>query len=162
MQTPNTDATTTRNTYEIGGTSVVMTPAAAAAWNTGDLTEESLARAKVLLPGGTRVDLWEYIGREGDWRSEAANMAGMPANWIAGEAQVSDRTICTVVAAACGHDDWAERVDSDLRAIGVRTHDEQPDGSDPWEIVRLADGRMVRLVDESARGADRYSVGGDA
>jgi hypothetical protein len=161
MQTPNTDAAA-RNTYEIGGTTVLMTPAAAAAWNAGDLSEEALAGAEVLLLDGARVDLWEYIGREGDWRSEAANMAGCAANWIRGDAQVSDRTICTVVAFACRHDDWAERVDSDLRAIGVRTHDDQPDGSDPWEIVRLADGRMVRLVDESARGADRYSVGGGA
>jgi hypothetical protein len=161
MQTPNTDATA-RNTYEIGGTSVVMSAAAAAAWNTGDLSADALAGAEVLLPGGTRVDLWEYIGREGDWRSAAANMEGRAANWIRGDAQVSDRTICTVVAFACRHDDWAERVDSDLRAIGVRTQDGQPDGSDPWEIVRLADGRMVRLVDESALGADRYLIGGDA
>lgn len=161
MQTPSTDATA-RNTYEIGGTTVVMTPAAAAAWNAGELSEDALAGAEVILLDGTRADLWEYIGGEGEWPSAAANMEGRAANWIGGDAQVSDRTICAVVDAACGHDDWAERVESDLRAIGVRTHDDQPDGSDPWEIVRLADGRMVRLLDESARGADRYSIGGAA
>ncbi len=161
MKHTNIDAAA-RNTYEIGGTTVVMTPAAAAAWNAGELTEDALAGAEVLLLDGARADLWYCIGGAGGWRDCSRHMDGVPANWIGGDAQVSDRTICTVVAAACGHDDWAERVDSDLRAIGVRTHDDQPDGSDPWEIVRLADGRMVRLVDESARGADRYSVGGGA
>jgi hypothetical protein len=85
MQTPNTDAAA-RNTYEIGGTTVVMTPAAAAAWNAGDLTEDALAGAEVLLLDGARADLWYYIGGAGGWRDCSRHMDGMPANLIRGDA----------------------------------------------------------------------------
>lgn len=85
MQNANTD-TTTRSTYEIGGTTVLMTAAAAAAWNAGDMTEDALAGAEVCLPDGTRADLWQYIGGDGEWRDCSRHMDGMPANLIGGAA----------------------------------------------------------------------------
>jgi hypothetical protein len=75
-----------RNTYEIGGTSVVMTASAAAAWNAGDLSEDALAGAEVLLLDGARADLWHYIGGAGGWRDCSRHMEGTPANWIGGGA----------------------------------------------------------------------------
>jgi hypothetical protein len=89
MQTPNTDATT-RNTYEIGGTTVVMTPAAAAAWNAGDLTEDALAGAEVCDPDGTRTGLWEFIGGCDEWTIRASHMDGFSANRIGDEHYASD------------------------------------------------------------------------
>jgi len=64
----------------------------------------------------------------------------------------------SIEAAQAEGGNWADSIESDLNRAGIATASRQPDGSDPWEIVYLADGRMVVLSDESARGGDRYSL----
>lgn len=73
-----------RSCYEIGGTTVLMSADAAAAWNRGDLSEDALAGSEVCLADGDRVDLWYYIGGAGGWRDCSKHMSGMPANEIGG------------------------------------------------------------------------------
>ncbi len=77
-----TDPIPARRTYEIGGTIVVMTPAAAAAWNDGDLSETTLADAEVCHPDGTRTPLWRWIDGLGAWPDAALPMEGADANLI--------------------------------------------------------------------------------
>lgn len=55
-------------------------------------------------------------------------------------------------------DNWPDYVEDALESEGVALADDQGEGEDPWEIVRLADGRTVFLADESATGAERYLV----
>lgn len=55
-------------------------------------------------------------------------------------------------------DDWAAELDSRLLDADVDLADDQPDGSDPWEIVRLADGRSVWLTREDRKGPDRFTI----
>ena len=74
-----------------------------------------------------------------------------------------DELICQTVyrsieAAQAEGGNWVDGIEADLRREGIETAGDQPDGSDPWEIVYLTHGRMVVLSDESARGGDRYSV----
>jgi hypothetical protein len=86
MQTQVAGIAAARNTYEIGGTTVEMTAAAAAAWNAGDLTEDALAGAEVCHPHGSRESLFRYIGGYGAWPTWSAHMEGRAANWIGGGA----------------------------------------------------------------------------
>lgn len=73
--------------YEIGGLSVTMNEAQAAAWNQGDLVAASLAGASIHLPGpmsdgnGRIYDLWDFIERSHP-EIYSAQMEGMPANPI--------------------------------------------------------------------------------
>jgi len=55
-------------------------------------------------------------------------------------------------------ENWAEYVDEALLLAGVDIADEQPDGSDAWEIVRLADGRSVRMTRAQYDDERRYSI----
>lgn len=69
-----------------------------------------------------------------------------------------DIVVAAMAEADRDGDNWCDYVEFALRSRGIATADEQPDGSDPWEIVYLADGRMIVLRDESATGAARYAV----
>lgn len=62
----------------------------------------------------------------------------------------------TINAANAVGENWAGSLDSALIEAGVELADKQPDGSDAWEIITLADGRTIYLSDESAKGAARY------
>lgn len=65
----------------------------------------------------------------------------------------------TIAASMKTEENWADNLQYALDAAGVDLANDQPDGRDAWEIVKLDDGRMVRLFDESATGAARYSIG---
>lgn len=76
----------------------------------------------------------------------------------------NDNQICQIVYDAIqrAHDakcNWVDYVESALETAGVETSAYQPDGSNPREIVRLADGRMISLSNESEQGGRRYSIG---
>lgn len=72
----------TKNTYEIGGFSVIMTPDAADRWNSGKPTASDLRTSQVHIP-----DEYRYItlARATNYKlsPEIADMVtGMPANLI--------------------------------------------------------------------------------
>jgi len=72
------------------------------------------------------------VMREGEWRDPSS---------------VKDDQITAIVDAAMGDDqDWAGAVDAALREAGVELG-KVPDGSDPWLVARLADGREVYWSD---------------
>lgn len=75
----------------------------------------------------------------------------------------TDTEICAIVAETiktsnAEGENFADNLDSALGEAGVKLHAKQPNGSDAWEVCRLADGRMIRLSDESQTGAARYSI----
>ena len=55
------------------------------------------------------------------------------------------------------HTDRREAVVEELVDLRYRLHDDQPDGEDPTEIVRLADGRLVIEL-PGGEGATRFEI----
>lgn len=159
---------TTRK-YRIGSTIVTMTNHNASAWNRGELDPESLDGATVtaivdIPEAGIERDraypLSDWIGGDGEWTDHARDMEGERARCVDPDA---DGLICAIVCDAMADAErdggnWADYVDEMLDSCGIVTAVDQPDGSDPWEIVYLTQGRMVVLSDESAKGAARYAV----
>lgn len=91
------EAENEQHTYEIGGICVTMTAKQAAMWNAGDVTKETMSGAYVSvpmrfgansylrngevvvndgLPYEDTVDLWEYIGGDGDSKDYLEYMDG--------------------------------------------------------------------------------------
>ena len=71
--------------YEIGGLSVLMTPAAAARWNNGEPTASDLRTSIVSVPEPTNQSRQMTLRRAWSERLEptiAAQLDGMPANPI--------------------------------------------------------------------------------
>lgn len=76
-----------------------------------------------------------------------------------------DEKILLVVDAAikvarAANENYVDHIDGVFAQCGIKmaSASEQPDGADPNRIVRLVDGRMVVLWDESAEGAARYRI----
>ena len=70
--------------------------------------------------------------------------------------QILENVAQTIDASNAAGENWADNVDSALITAGVALSPHQPDGSDAWEIITLADDRTIYLSDESAIGAARY------
>lgn len=103
------------------------------------------------------------MNEDAELRAAVAEEEKEAAAWEAAEA-VADHVIRRLVHSAVERaerdgENWADYVDAALGAAGIPLAEEQPDGRDPWEIVRLADGRSVWLAREDLRGADKYAIG---
>jgi len=101
-------------------------------------------------------DEWETVEDCIACAEEAASQA------LEAEAEETNQKILQLVCdtinmANVSGDNWADVLDTALVEAGVQLASDQPDGSDPTEIIRLADGRMIYLADQSAVGADQYA-----
>ena len=99
---------------------------------------------------------WESIEACISCAEEAASQA------LEAEAEEANQKILQLVCDAINManvsgDNWADVLDAALTEAGAGLADDQPDGSDPTEIIRLADGRMIYLADQSAVGADKFA-----
>jgi len=99
---------------------------------------------------------WDSVGYCMACAEEAAGQA------LEAEAEETNQKILqlvydTINMANVSGDNWADVLDAALVEAGMQLASDQPDGSDPTEIIRLADRRLIYLADESATGADQYA-----
>jgi len=101
-------------------------------------------------------DEWETVEDCIDCAEEAASQA-LEAEVEGTNQKILQWVYDAINMANISGDNWADVLDAALVEAGVELADDQPDGSDPTEIIRLADGRMIYLADQSATGADQYA-----
>lgn len=73
------------------------------------------------------------------------------------------RIVADAIQAVGPNGHWPDAVEEALTKAGISCDVEQPDGSDPWEIVRLRDeldgyGSLVVYREGRGEGPDAYDI----